>query len=173
MRQFFPFTYVMRKISDEAQFRRCPPVKQAIMRISAKAEYACLAMADLARRFSLKLPTSIKVIAENYGMSSPFLMQIFLQLKGARLVTSMRGSAGGYQLALPPEEITLAEIVDAIDGPPSNASALSTLKDSPAIEVLKEGRQKVETAQRRILQEMSLADLLRQTHQADAAFYQI
>src|SRR5262249_6288865 len=128
------------------------------MRISAKAEYACLAMADLAQRFSRKLPTSIKVIAEGYGMSSPFLMQIFLQLKGARLVMSMRGSSGGYQLARPPEEITLAEIVDAIDGPPSNPSALSSLEDAPAIEVLKEVWQKVEATQRRILQEMSLAD---------------
>jgi len=143
------------------------------MRISAKAEYACLAMADLAQRYSRKLPTSIKVIAESYGMSSPFLMQIFLQLKGARLVMSMRGSSGGYQLAKPPEKITLGEIVDAIDGPPSSASALTALQEAPAIDVLKDAWQQVESAQRKILQAMSLADVLRQTHQADAAFYQI
>ena len=130
-------------------------------------------MAELAQRFSRKLPTSIKVIAESYGMSSPFLMQIFLQLKGARLVMSMRGSSGGYQLARPPEKITLGEIVDAIDGPPSNASALTSLTEAAAIEVLKDVWQQVESAQRKILQEMSLADVLRQTHQADAAFYQI
>jgi Rrf2 family cysteine metabolism transcriptional repressor len=143
------------------------------MRISAKAEYACLAMVELAKRFTRKLPTSIKVIAESYGMSSAFLMQIFLQLKGAGLVMSVRGSSGGYQLARPPEDISLAEIVEAIDGPPKGSSALTSLSSSPVIDGLKGVWKTVDRAERKILQDLSLADVHKQTHQAGIVYYQI
>src|SRR6187200_184332 len=101
------------------------------MKISAKAEYACVAMVELAIRHSRGLPTSLKNIAERYGISQPFLMQIFMQLKGAGLVLSVRGAGGAYQLARKPEEISVADIVDVIDGPPTLDTALSALPESP------------------------------------------
>ena len=56
-------------------------------------------------------------IAERTGLPQPYLEQILLALKGAGLVRSKRGVGGGYVLARPPDKITLAQIVSAVDGP--------------------------------------------------------
>src|SRR5689334_16353604 len=101
------------------------------MRVSAKAEYACIAMLELAANFGEPQPVRVKVIADAHGIPLRFLVQILLQLKTAGLVASVRGAAGGYQLARTPREITLIDIIGAIDaeqparsaghGPPSAA----------------------------------------------------
>src|SRR5581483_178249 len=85
------------------------------MRVSAKAEYACVAMLELALNYRDPQPVRIKSIADAQGIPQRFLVQILLQLKTAGLVASVRGAAGGYQLARPPHAITLAEIIAAID----------------------------------------------------------
>src|SRR5215475_6331543 len=87
------------------RFRRRGTVK-----VSAKTEYACIAMLELSASYGAHEPVRIRKIAEEHGIPSRFLVQILLQLKGAGLVTSTRGAAGGYQLAKAPEEITLAEV---------------------------------------------------------------
>src|SRR3954449_7609717 len=97
------------------------------MKFSAKAEYACVAMVELAARANRGQPVSIKAISDHYGISSGFLMQIFLQLKGAGLVTSVRGASGGYQLQRPAEKTTLGDVIDVVEGHPSSASALDGL----------------------------------------------
>jgi Rrf2 family iron-sulfur cluster assembly transcriptional regulator len=62
-------------------------------------------------------PTSVKDLADRTGLPQPYLEQILLALKGAGLVRSKRGVGGGYVLARPAEEITLSQIVGAVDGP--------------------------------------------------------
>lgn len=143
------------------------------MKVSAKAEYACVALIELASRHGKGLPTSIKAIAEQYGISSAFLTQIFLQLKGAGMVMSVRGSAGGYQLAQPPERINLADIVETIDGQPQGSSALYSMPQSPIIHTLQGVWTRVQKLQRKILEEITVADLHRQAHEAGVVFYQI
>jgi Rrf2 family protein len=59
----------------------------------------------------------VRDIADRTGLPQPYLEQILLALKGAGLVRSKRGVGGGYVLARPPEEITLGQIVSAVDGP--------------------------------------------------------
>jgi len=59
----------------------------------------------------------VRDIAERTGLPQPYLEQILLALKGAGLVKSKRGVGGGYVLARTPEEITLAQIISAVDGP--------------------------------------------------------
>ena len=86
------------------------------MKISAKAEYACLAILALATH-SDSAPLRIRQIAEAHHIPERYLVQILLQLKGAGLVHSTRGAAGGYRLARAPAEISLAEVLKAIDGP--------------------------------------------------------
>ncbi|HEY8505769.1 MAG TPA: Rrf2 family transcriptional regulator, partial [Gemmataceae bacterium] len=91
---------------------------------SAKAEYACLAMLELAARHGDPQPTPLKSIAERHGIPERFLVQILLQLKGAGLVASTRGAAGGYQLTRPPGQITLADVIGVLDGdvtPPTDS----------------------------------------------------
>src|SRR5437764_10794982 len=85
------------------------------MLFSAKAEYACVAMMELASRHGDPRPVRLTDIADKHGISSRFLVQILLQLKGAGLVNSTRGAAGGYLLARPPETISLYDVVTVID----------------------------------------------------------
>ena len=59
----------------------------------------------------------MKEIAERTDLPQPYLEQILLAAKGAGLVRSKRGVGGGYVLARPPDEITLAQILGAVDGP--------------------------------------------------------
>ncbi len=62
-------------------------------------------------------PTSVRDIAERTGLPQPYLEQILLALKGAGLVRSKRGVGGGYVLARSPADITLGQIVSAVEGP--------------------------------------------------------
>ena len=62
-------------------------------------------------------PTAVRDIAERTALPQPYLEQILLALKGAGLVRSKRGVGGGYVLARDPSEITLAQVVSAVDGP--------------------------------------------------------
>ncbi len=143
------------------------------MKISAKAEYACVALVELANRYTRGVPVSLKGVAEQFGLSPAFLTQVFMQLKGAGIVLSVRGSSGGYQLARKPEEITLAEVLDTIEGPTSTASALSDPQNQPVVATLQGVWQRVNAAQEEILSNISLADLVRQAHAAGEVFYQI
>ena len=86
------------------------------MKVSTRADYAARALLSLALRGS-ECPTSVKEISERTGLPQPYLEQILLAVKGAGLVRSKRGVGGGYTLARPPEEITLEQIVTAVDGP--------------------------------------------------------
>lgn len=86
------------------------------MQLSAKTQNACLAMLELARRHADGQLVSLKTIAEAQGISSPFLVQILLQLKRAGLVQSVRGASGGYRLARVPSAISLLDVIQAMDG---------------------------------------------------------
>ncbi len=86
------------------------------MKVSTRGDYACRALLSLALHPEVQ-PTSVRDIAERTGLPQPYLEQILLALKGAGLVRSKRGVGGGYVLARSPEEITLGQIVSAVDGP--------------------------------------------------------
>jgi Rrf2 family iron-sulfur cluster assembly transcriptional regulator len=72
---------------------------------------------SLALGADLSLPTSVRDLANRTGLPQPYLEQILLSLKGVGLVRSKRGVGGGYVLARSADQITLAEIVAAVDGP--------------------------------------------------------
>lgn len=87
------------------------------MLFSARAEYACLAMLELAAHHGDPKPVRLSDIANKHGISSPrFLVQILIDLNKAGLVTSTRGAAGGYHIAKRPSEITLADVIAAAEG---------------------------------------------------------
>lgn len=86
------------------------------MKVSTRGDYACRALLSLAMHGGDE-PTSVRDIAERTGLPQPYLEQILLALKGAGLVRSKRGVGGGYVLARAPTEVTLAQIVSAVDGP--------------------------------------------------------
>ncbi|MFN8017874.1 MAG: Rrf2 family transcriptional regulator [Acidimicrobiales bacterium] len=86
------------------------------MKVSTRGDYACRALLSLAMHDDGR-PTSVRDIADRTALPQPYLEQILLALKGAGLVRSKRGVGGGYVLAREPDQITLAEIVSAVDGP--------------------------------------------------------
>jgi Rrf2 family protein len=86
------------------------------VKVSTRGDYASRALLSLVLHPE-ETPTSVRDIAERTGLPQPYLEQILLALKGAGLVRSKRGVGGGYVLARPPEDITLAQVVSAVDGP--------------------------------------------------------
>lgn len=82
--------------------------------ITSKSRYAVVAMAELAR--SGESPVPVKELAERREIPDQFLEQLFSTLRRAGLLSSHRGSKGGYTLARPASEITVLEVVQALDG---------------------------------------------------------
>jgi len=100
------------------------------MLVTASGEYACLAMMELAARYNDPKPVRLIEVCEKHLIPQSFLVQIMLQMKASGLVQTTRGSAGGYQLARPPEQITLADILgvlDRMDEPEVRTSAPSSM----------------------------------------------
>jgi Rrf2 family protein len=128
------------------------------MKLSAKTEYACLAMLQMATEFESTEPLQIRRIAEEQGIPSRFLVQILLQLKGAGLVASTRGAAGGYRLARSPREISLADVIDVMEG--SDRPQSSAGKRTPLVGALLGLCREVADAQRARLEDATLADLV-------------
>jgi Rrf2 family protein len=87
------------------------------VRVSTRGDYASRALLSLALHAETEGPTSVRDIADRTGLPQPYLEQILLALKGAGLVRSKRGVGGGYVLARDPRDITLSQIVSAVDGP--------------------------------------------------------
>ena len=130
------------------------------MKVSAKTEYACMAMLELAARFPSGEPVRIRTIAEEHGIPSRFLVQILLQLKGAGFVTSTRGAAGGYQLVKPPQQISLAEVMNVTEGPDEEVTT-STAPGSVVGKVLESAWREVAAVQRKMLETITFDELVR------------
>lgn len=94
------------------------------MKLSAKVEYSVRAMAVLAF-YHQGGPLPLREIAEQEGISLKFLEQIFPELRRSGLITSVRGSKGGYLLARSPGQIKVGDIVRAVEGPITPVSCLS------------------------------------------------
>jgi Rrf2 family protein len=92
-------------------------VRSQSMKVSTRGDYASRALLSMALHFDELGPQSVRDIADRTGLPQPYLEQILLALKGAGLVRSKRGVGGGYQLARAAEDISLAEIISAVDGP--------------------------------------------------------
>jgi Rrf2 family protein len=133
------------------------------MKISQKGLYALQAMMMLARRYH-QGAIKIREIAYEENLPEKFLELILLELKNARMVESVRGAKGGYQLRRDPSDIQLSEIMRLIDGPLApfgDAEQLRTLidRDLPH-RALYQLFLDVRDAAANILENTSLADLI-------------
>lgn len=95
------------------------------MKVTFKATYGILAALDLAMHNGIS-PVQAKAIARRHAMPLRFLEQVLHAMKKAGLVESLRGARGGYLLGKLPAEISLAEIVEALDGPLTPSPARRT-----------------------------------------------
>lgn len=133
------------------------------MLFSAKAEYACVAMLELASRSADPHPVRLADIATKHGISDRFLVQILLDLKRAGLVESTRGAAGGYQLARGPEEITLYDILRVIDPPEQPVRKDDKLNPTVFVRNVRAVWDRVVESQQTMLKELTLANLMAQS----------
>jgi len=86
------------------------------MKVSTRGRYGLRAMAELAMARDIESCVSLKSIAERQGISEHYLEQLFLPLKKAELVASVRGAQGGYRLARVADSISVGEILRALEG---------------------------------------------------------
>jgi Rrf2 family protein len=137
--------------------------------VSAKVDYACLAVLALAVEHESGRPVSLRWLAERHGIPSPFLAQIFQQLKTAGLVHSVRGALGGYCLSRPPATIRVWDVVRAVEPPwPQSASA----GREPLRAAVRAIWEREATARREILEEIDFAQLVRESVvQAEPMYY--
>ncbi len=142
------------------------------MRFSAKTEYACIAVLELAASRVTGEPVRIRNISSRHEIPQRFLVQILLQLKGAGLVASTRGASGGYQLTRDPAEITLREVVEVIEGPPDLTPA-SKAVSSPAVQVLASVWREITAQEQEWLRKLSFADLVDRMKDSAGSMYYI
>lgn len=130
------------------------------MRMSAKAEYAVRAMTQLASLPAGALVTTDE-IAKSQGIPAQFLVDILSDLRADRLVRSQRGRDGGYQLARPAEQISVADVLRCIDGPLASVRdiGLGDLPYSGPTAALTDVWRALRASMRSVLEETTLADV--------------
>ena len=130
------------------------------MRVSAKADYAIRAAAELAAAEDSG-PLKAERIADAQQIPIKFLETILLELKHAGIVRSQRGPDGGYTLARPADEISLADVIRAVDGPLANVRGdrPENVEYSGSAVRLTDVWVAVRAALREILESTTLADL--------------
>jgi Rrf2 family protein len=131
------------------------------MRVSAKADYAIRAAVELAA--SGDGPVKGERIAAAQGIPPNFLENILGDLRNAGIVASRRGAEGGYWLAQPAAEISLADVIRAVDGPLANVRGVRSdqLTYEGSAEALADVWIAVRASLRGVLEHVSLADVAR------------
>jgi Rrf2 family protein len=130
------------------------------VRISAKSDYAVRAVIVLAvenREGAVRAET----IARSQDIPLKFLLNILSELKRARIVTSQRGTQGGYRLARPAAEITVADVIRAIEGPLASVHEIlpENVVYPPPAEPLRQVWVAVRASLRSVLEAVTIADL--------------
>lgn len=152
------------------------------MMFSTRAEYGVRVMVALARQSSPKAgesaPASLAQIAEDNGLPFAYLEHLAARLKKAGLVESRRGPRGGYLLARPADEITMAQIVEALEGQIAPIECISSTEDGVSCTREENSNEvcptkilwtRVQGAIVRSLNDMTLADLNAANQRANAA----
>jgi Rrf2 family protein len=145
-------------LERRASFSQDNRLEARPVNISAKTEYACLAVIELAAHYGSGEPVRVNWIAEQHGIPARFLVQILLQLKSSGVVASTRGVAGGYQLVRDPSQMTLAEVMDVVEGQRCEVTS-STSASTAASQVLLSVWNEVRRVERSMLEKTTLADL--------------
>jgi FeS assembly SUF system regulator len=135
-----------------------------VLRISRLTDYGTVVLAHLACNDAG--PVSAAEVAAATGIALPTVSKLLKKLAKVKIVTSTRGSHGGYQLAREARAISAADVIDALEGPVSitTCSATDSHCDFEAVCSVGGAWQRINLVIRRALDEISLADLLRSSH---------
>ena len=131
------------------------------MRVSAKADYAIRAAVELAAAGDG--PVKGERIAQAQEIPANFLENILADLRNASIVASRRGADGGYWLARPADEVTLADVIRAVDGPLANVRGMRSeqIDYHGSAEPLRDVWVAVRASLRNVLEQVTLAGLAR------------
>lgn len=137
------------------------------MRLSTKGHYGLHAVMNLAARYG-QGAVLLRELCQAHGFSEKYLEQLLRSLRQAGLVESVRGAKGGYWLARPPEEITLLQVVEALEGdlhhPPSQCKGECAKHERCA---LLESWWSSSEVLRQALAQQTVGDLLRRQKEMD------
>jgi Rrf2 family transcriptional regulator, cysteine metabolism repressor len=103
------------------------------MKLSAKSDYAARAVIGLARHYQTGSSLRVEDLAEQQGIPPNYLVQILIELKSQQIVKSLRGKEGGYLLARPPAQITMADVLRCVHGQVFDSPALSDPQCPPEL----------------------------------------
>lgn len=135
------------------------------MRVSKKSEYAVRALVEMVLRAGETQGwRQTSQIAASTGIPEKYLEQILLVLKKAGLLASRRGAVGGYALNVPPESVTLDQIISLLDGEGAEEAGQGTL----CAKAYREALARAEEASRRVLQSVTLATLAEEVRRRGA-----
>lgn len=133
------------------------------IKLSTRSTYGLRAMFELAAAYG-KGHVSIRNISERQGVPEQYLEQLFMTVRKAGLAASVRGAQGGYELCRAPDQITVGDIIRALDGPMSPVSCLTEGSEAACINetncVTRMVWQKVQDSINRSLDAISLQDML-------------
>lgn len=131
------------------------------MKLSSRGRYGLKAMFELALNDGSG-PVPLKLIAKRQGISEQYLEQIFSNLKKSELITSVRGTQGGYLLSKEAEHITVGDIIEALEGSVSLSACVldDDVCDNSDICVTKNVWTKVKEGMEEVLHSITLQDML-------------
>ena len=132
-----------------------------MLRISKLTDYGTVLLAHLAANQATVC--SAADVASATGIAPPTVSKLLKSLARAGLVTSTRGANGGYRLSLPPQQISAADVIDALEGPVSITECSASDGDCEHEDVCSVGGawQRINVAIRQALQDVTLNDLVR------------
>ena len=129
------------------------------MELSARVEYAFLALLEIASRYKSKEPLKISEITLKQPIPDRYLEQILTNLRRDGIVQSQRGARGGYTLAREPWQITLLEIVASVEGDRYTENLSDNSESTIEKDLVQEVWQQAKTASQAILRGYTLQDL--------------
>jgi Rrf2 family cysteine metabolism transcriptional repressor len=140
------------------------------MKVSQRSTYGIMAAVDLAMQGG-SAPIQAKLIAKRQGIPARFLEQVLHAMKKAGLVSSLRGAQGGYVLSRKPSELSVAEILEALDGPFVSVPGLngkSPLRHAAKSDlILAQVWDRVHEAERHVLGAITVEELAEQQRQLE------
>ena len=138
------------------------------MKLSVKSDYAARAVLGLARHYPETAALRMETVAEEQGVPPKFLPQILLELKARGIVRSVRGKEGGYLLARAPAEITLGDVLRAVEGPLLEAPATDLSGGPPE---LKRAWQQLQQALEQTSDSITFQKLLEESSAKEKMYY--
>ena len=141
------------------------------MAFSAKTEYGLVALIEIAAKYGTGGVTQVAEIAARQTIPDRYLEQMLTSLRRGGILHSIRGPKGGYQLAKPPADISVAEVVSCLEGSAQETS--EGRRKTPEFAVLHDLDQRLEVARQSLLQSTTLETLIAQRNRkmGDSTMY--